>query len=240
MPACIRLPPARSLFKAWGNSASVDRLVPLSVGVDYEENPTISYTPLQGELVLRRLTSPIGVDEGFLLMSYARDRNELYDSGVMQFGLAPESRPEHPRYALIMSNYNDAEAVMIREYLNLLGVYFTSVDGGPISIPIGPNSLESDEKSLSVMTRSVYSWLQLAGSMIELPPPHVREGILDPEDNWTGPSSDRLITIRSSPGEPDNATVAIQFNDWWFYIADGPGPQYLITCDQRTFWNAVN
>jgi len=28
-----------------------------------------------GELVLRQLTSPIGVDEGFLLMSFARDRS---------------------------------------------------------------------------------------------------------------------------------------------------------------------
>lgn len=240
-------------FEAWADGASVDSLIPLSIGAGYEDNPTISYSPVQGELVLRQLTSPIGVDEGFLLMSFARDReivnryvykrinehfipavgslpdaiarmqklnSDLYDSGIVQFGLAPDSDADNPRYVLTLSSYNDAEAELIREYLDLLGVDADRVDGDPILIPIGPNSVDSDENSLSVMTRSVYAWMRLAGSMIELPPPHVREGIVEPDDNWTGPSSDRLITIRSSPDKPDDAAVAIPFKDWWFYISE--------------------
>ena len=240
-------------FSAWGDGDDVDNLTPLSVGAGYEDNPTISYSPVHGELVLRQLTSPIGVDEGFLLMSFARDRTivnryvykrindlfipkegslpddvlrmqdlygELYDLGVFQFGLAQDSEPENPSYVLIMSNYSDAEGAKIREYLDLLGVDAAGVDGGPVTIPVGPNAIDNDEHFVSITTRSVYSWMQLAGSMIELPEPHVRSGIVNPDDNWQGPSSDRLITIRSSSRKPDDASVAIRFKDWWFYIAE--------------------
>jgi len=240
-------------FSAWGDSGDVDNLTPLSVGAGYEDNPTISYSPVGGELVLRQLTSPIGVDEGFLLMSFARDRNiatryvykrvndllipeegrlpedvlrmqelhgELFELGVVQFGLAPDSDPEDPSYVLIMSNYSDAEGAMIREYLDLLDVDSAGIDGGPVFVPIGPNAIDHDENFVSVATRSVYAWMRLAGRMIELPEPHVRAGIVDPDDNWEGPSSDRLITIRSSSRKPDDASVAIRFKDWWFYIAE--------------------
>jgi len=94
------------------------------------------------------------------------------------------------------------------------------VDGGPVLIPIGPNAIDHDGNSISVATRSVYAWMKLAGSMIELPEPHVRSGIVDPNDSWKGPASDRLITIRSSSRKPDDASVAIRFKDWWFYIAE--------------------
>jgi hypothetical protein len=240
-------------FSAWGDSGDVDNLTPLSMGVGYEDNPTISYSPVNGELVLRQLTSPIGIDEGFLLMSFARDRSivnryvykrindlfipeegslpekvqrvqelygELFDLGVFQFGLAPDSDSESPSYVLTMSNYSEAEGAKIREYLDLLGVDAAGVDGGPVIIPIGPNAIDHDERFVSVATRSVYAWMKLAGSMIELPEPHVRSGIVDPDDNWNGPASDRLITIRSSAQKPDDASVAISFKDWWFYIAE--------------------
>lgn len=240
-------------FGAWGDGDDVDGLIPLSLGAGYEDNPTISYSPVHGELVLRQLTSPIGVDEGFLLMSFARDRSivnryvfkrindvfipargslpenvqrmqelhgELFELGVFEFGLAPDSGPENPSYVLIMSNYSDAEGAKIREFLAFLDIDPAIVDGGPVIIPIGPNAMDHDGHFVSIATRSVYSWMQLAGSMVELPEPHVRGGIVDPDDYWQGPASDRLITIRSSSRKPDDASVAIRFKDWWFYIAE--------------------
>lgn len=240
-------------FSTWGGSGDVGNLTPLAMGASYEDNPTISYSPVGGELVLRQLMSPIGVDEGFLLMSFARDRTivnryvykrindlvipeegslpknvqrmqeiygELYDLGVFQFGLASDSDPESPSYVLIMSNYSEAEGAKIREYLELLGVDAAGVNGGPVIIPTGPDSIDHEENFVSVATRSVYAWMKLAGSKVELPEPHLRSGIVDPGDNWKGPSSDRLITIRSAAQKPDNASVAIRFKDWWFYIAE--------------------
>lgn len=46
-------------------------LVPLSAGVAYEESPTISYVPLNGELFLSRMLAPISLSEAFLLVSAA-------------------------------------------------------------------------------------------------------------------------------------------------------------------------
>ncbi len=43
-------------------------LTPLSAGVIYEENPTISYTPVQGEKYLRQLMSPMPIDLTVLVL----------------------------------------------------------------------------------------------------------------------------------------------------------------------------
>ena len=44
-------------------------LVPLSVGMAYEENPTISYSPVQGDRYTRNMLAPIGIDVLGLLLS---------------------------------------------------------------------------------------------------------------------------------------------------------------------------
>lgn len=43
-------------------------LVPLSAGLAYEENPTISYTPVQGERYAKGILSPVGLDVLVLLL----------------------------------------------------------------------------------------------------------------------------------------------------------------------------
>jgi hypothetical protein len=43
-------------------------LVPLSAGFAYEENPTISYAPVQGEKYLRQILSPLPLDLTLLLL----------------------------------------------------------------------------------------------------------------------------------------------------------------------------
>lgn len=48
-------------------------LTPLSAGIAYEENPTISYTPVQGEKYLRRLMSPLPMDLTVLLLGTLGD-----------------------------------------------------------------------------------------------------------------------------------------------------------------------
>ena len=43
-------------------------LVPLTLGLTYEDNPTISYTPVQGERYMKSLLAPVGVDTLVLLL----------------------------------------------------------------------------------------------------------------------------------------------------------------------------
>ena len=48
-------------------------LVPLAAGFAYEENPTISYTPVQGEKHMRQLLAPMPLDLTVLLLGSLRD-----------------------------------------------------------------------------------------------------------------------------------------------------------------------
>ena len=48
-------------------------LVPLAAGFAYEENPTISYTPVQGERYMRQLLAPMPLDLAMLLLGSLRD-----------------------------------------------------------------------------------------------------------------------------------------------------------------------
>jgi hypothetical protein len=48
-------------------------LVPLAAGFAYEENPTISYTPVQGERYMRQLLAPVPLDLTVLLLGALRD-----------------------------------------------------------------------------------------------------------------------------------------------------------------------
>lgn len=61
-------------FSAWGTRSSVSgNLVPLGTNLAYEENPTISYTPIDGAAYIRELLSPISVNFTFLLLESMGD-----------------------------------------------------------------------------------------------------------------------------------------------------------------------
>jgi hypothetical protein len=69
----------------FGPSANYQgNLVPLSAGVAYEQNPTISYVPVQGERFAKSILSPIGIDVLGLLMSTERDSHHLMSVVIKQ------------------------------------------------------------------------------------------------------------------------------------------------------------
>ena len=59
-------------------------LVPLSLGLSYEENPTVAYTPVQGERYAKNILSPIGLDMLVLLLSMEHAPHELLSILVRQ------------------------------------------------------------------------------------------------------------------------------------------------------------
>lgn len=64
---------AGAQFGVGAQSTFEGNLVPLAAGATYEENPTISYTPVQGENYLRQLLSPIPLDLTILLLNAMGD-----------------------------------------------------------------------------------------------------------------------------------------------------------------------
>jgi len=90
-------------------------LTPLSLGVAYEENPTISYTPVQGERYAKAVLSPIGIDMLVLLLGIEHSRSQLVSVLMKQInGLqnpmdgAPESREAFRAAIALLGQLEDA------------------------------------------------------------------------------------------------------------------------------------
>jgi hypothetical protein len=77
-------------------------LVPFSAGAVYEENPTISYAPVQGEQYLKQLLSPIPLDLLTLLVRSLETRGGVFqllvsrvnDLNNPDFLASPEAQPD--------------------------------------------------------------------------------------------------------------------------------------------------
>jgi len=220
-------------------------LVPLSAGVAYEENPTISYVPLSGEKFTRRMLSTVSVDEWLLIGSGARDPGRVFSLAVRRVNglrnpLLGEESPS-PAFARFIELYDQ---------LRLAGV---------LDVVAGPESKtepryfwdihDYDEEQVN----SVRELLGLIGIDVKLDGSPIilllREAVgssgsaihvqsrsaldvlhvfgagieIPPAHLEAGiveprTSAIRLINIRSSEKRPENATVRIRFRDRWFYI----------------------
>ena len=62
--------------QVWGSDLqTAGNLIPLSASISYEENPTISYTPIDGAQYVRELLSPIPIDLAFLILEVSPDED---------------------------------------------------------------------------------------------------------------------------------------------------------------------
>jgi hypothetical protein len=68
---------ANSQFGVGPSANYQGNIVPLSLGLAYEENPTIAYRPVQGERYAKSILSPIGLDTMVLLLSMERAPHQL-------------------------------------------------------------------------------------------------------------------------------------------------------------------
>jgi hypothetical protein len=84
-------------------------LVPLSVGVAYEENPTISYVPLSGDDFMRRMLSPVSTTEWLLVGGAAKHPGHVFDLAVRRVnGLRNRvlgEEPSSPDFARFVDLY---------------------------------------------------------------------------------------------------------------------------------------
>ncbi len=122
-----------------GNSESyAGNLVPLSAGVAYEENPTISYVPLSGEDFTRRMLSPLSVNEWLLLGGAAKHPGYVFSLAVRRVnGLRnplPGEGPSAPEFARFVELYDRLRRAGVLDYAQTLetgteGSYFWDIHG---------------------------------------------------------------------------------------------------------------
>lgn len=94
-------------LQAWESDSKLKELIPLTLGFAYEENPTISYIPVQGEGAMRRLVLPLTIEEGYVIL---RAATELDIATSMLFqsvnGLQnPVESPPTPEFKRFISLY---------------------------------------------------------------------------------------------------------------------------------------
>ena len=106
------------------NSGSGDSLGP-SLGLAYSDKPTISYTPLQGEDLLKSLLSPLQL-ESILVMTQSgwsisrvfglcfERINNLYNAPSAS-GPTPELAPDHEKFGALMDALNTLQKKQLIE-----------------------------------------------------------------------------------------------------------------------------
>jgi len=220
-------------------------LVPLSGGVAYEENPTISYVPLSGEDFMRRMLAPVSV-EGWLLMGVGvRHPGNVFALAVRRVnGLRnPLFDPESPSpaFARFVALYDRLRLADVLDIVAYPGSkpepeYFWDIHDyeekhgdsvrellGLIGIEVQPDGspiLLPLREAVGTSTSAVHLQLRSAFEVLHV----LGAGIeIPPAHLETGiveplTAAIRLLTIRSSEKRPDNATVRIRFRDWWYYI----------------------
>ena len=126
-------------------------LVPLSVGVAYEENPTISYVPLSGEDFMRRMLSPVSTSEWTLLGGPARHPGAVFPLAVRRVnGLRNPllgDEPSSPEFARFVELFD-----RLREFLDLLDIE-VKPDGSAILLPLRL-AVGSSVSAVNLQTRS--------------------------------------------------------------------------------------
>jgi hypothetical protein len=201
-------------------------LVPLSAGVAYEENPTISYVPLSGEDFMRRMLLPVPLGDWFLLTAPAKHSGHLLDLAVRRINglrnplLDQKSSPGFVRLlelydllrrAGVLDTVHHSETEkgyfwVFNNYENEHGDCVRELldllgiemkfDGSTITLPIRVAYGNSID-TINVQLRPAYEVLRVFGAGIEIPSAHLESGIVEPV-TWSLPEARRFITILSS------------------------------------------
>ena len=221
-------------------------LVPLSAGVAYEENPTISYVPLSGEDFTRRMLSPVSPNEWLLLGTGTRHPGEIFALAVRRVnGLHNQlldDEPTSPSFGRFIELYDQLRLAGV---LEVVASSDSNID--PEYIWDIHNYQEAHGDSVRELLGLIGIEVKIDGSPILLPlrlavgsstsAVHLQTrsafnvlhvfgaGIEIPSAHLEagiveprGAAGMQFITIRSSKNYPENATVRIRFRDHWFYI----------------------
>ena len=108
---------ASANFPIGQDESYAQNLVPLGLGFAYEENPTISYTPINGDKYLRRLLSPIPLDVTVLFQNASYPLGEVMKTLIRNvndiknpdFLTSPSVRPD-PRFARVIELLDQLQA----------------------------------------------------------------------------------------------------------------------------------
>ena len=113
-------------------------------------------------------------------------------------------------------NMSEQTLAEIRSLRRLLGL---APDASEFKLVFG--HVASNDRELAMQTRSLLHILGVLAAQVEVPPEHVQEGRATPgirEAEADGRTVNRMARILSSKSKPDDAYVAVNYQDHWFWI----------------------
>ena len=151
-------------------------------------------------------------DEGFYRA--IKLLREIQKSGAV--GMHISQRGGHETTVLVFHEEGIAPEVetMLAELRGLLGI---ETEGATLEVIYSPVS--QNKAQIAMLTRSMLQIMINLATLVDVPTEHVLEGrtpnAVAPEDE-----TDRLMSIRHSREQPDDAFVAVKYRNHWFYIDD--------------------
>ena len=120
------------------------------------------------------------------------------------------------RLSMVIDQSDPAYASQIQQLLRLLGLPPAPPQEQLLVIPISLALSGSGDRGIDISTRSVWDMVEILAARVEVPEADQRDGIAVqvPRPGRTGQS----LHIRYTREEPENAYVAVEYRDGWFYI----------------------
>jgi len=243
-------------------------LVPFSAGVQYEENPTITYTPVSGERYMRRVMYPIPLSRFALLAQNLAEPAYVYESLV-----AGVNGIRNPAFATDTSSGEKFQQfVQILTELKALGsLQWTVESDASATLAINradPHSSRLADKLVNLLQLddppAESGWLELpvvlavdghGDNAIGITTRSLW-GLLDilsaaveaPEtDSLAGITAEYSplagpaagLSVKYSVDEPTLAAVAVPYRGGWFFIDDGDRHTKRVFRLLEALWNSA-
>lgn len=245
--ANIRVSSSVGVNAGIGPRSSFDgNLVPLSAGVAYEENPTISYVPVRGEQFIERMLAPLTADQTLLLSRMSTPQceplrllirrvngqaNPLFvpgDAGagfnrfvelftsLREKGVLDIVRLSTGEYEVLLHGLNPQQAIEAAELLTTVGIVPPPAPGSELRIPLRFFVGSSAVDAIEIETPTAFEVLRAAALGVEVPQSHLLEGIASPDAEKRHGRTPLVIQV--SRERPRHACVTIAYRDHWYFV----------------------
>jgi len=120
------------------------------------------------------------------------------------------------RFSIVIYHYSRDYAREVGELLRLLGLPAPEKSAPPIVLPVSLALDGQDTGSIGITTRSVFDLLQILSGAVEIPEQDLATGVAIsyPPPGLVG----KALRIHHAKTRPDNASVAVNYRNGWFYI----------------------
>jgi hypothetical protein len=235
----------------FGNSETYDgNLVPFSGGFVYEENPTISYIPVNGGPYLQQVMSPIPVSVfaqithtmpypeyayDMLLSSVNGIRSPAFLFGAQQddprfarfVELMTELTHQHSLYwsmdsrneksiSLVLEPSTEQSGELTDELLGMLNIAAPAAQHGRYVIPVSLALTGTESGGIGITTRTIHELVEILSAAVDVPTGDAQSGVAAPVPRPGRPGRD--LKVHYSTERPEQAYVAVEYRDGWFYI----------------------